>query len=296
MAGGAVPPVNGGTMTGSHHHHHHQHHQQHAPSHAHHHHPAQLPPSQHGPRPMAIDHQPAGPHPVAHTHSHGPNIGPGGSGAPGGVPASSAPGSLPNGAMTNNGSSYPSSVPAQASAPSSSTSTTQQIASNYEDIWIRMGVLAEQMQDYEKAMSCFESALRHNPYSISALTKIGTLCKNRNQFQHAVEYFQRILKIDNNNGDIWGALGHCYLLMEDLQKAYHAYQQALYILPNANVSYAFCFPFDDDSLWFTRMQNYGMVLVFCMIVMAPMNMLKKHFQHLCVLIPIMKKQARFISD
>ncbi len=34
------------------------------------------------------------------------------------------------------------------------------------------------------------------------------------------------------NGETWGAMGHCYLMMDDLQKAYTAYQQALYHLPN----------------------------------------------------------------
>ncbi len=54
-------------------------------------------------------------------------------------------------------------------------------------------------------------------------------------FIQAVEYFQRILNIENTNGEIWGALGHCYLMMDDLQKAYGAYQQALYHLPNPKV-------------------------------------------------------------
>mgnify|MGYP002387787697 CR=1 FL=1 len=54
--------------------------------------------------------------------------------------------------------------------------------------------------------------------------------------QQAVEYFQRILGIESNNGEVWGALGHCYLMMDDLQKAYAAYQQALYHLPNPKVT------------------------------------------------------------
>lgn len=48
----------------------------------------------------------------------------------------------------------------------------------------------------------------------------------------AVEYFQSILNLDQNNGETWGSLGHCYLMMDDLQKAYSAYQQALYHLQN----------------------------------------------------------------
>lgn len=56
----------------------------------------------------------------------------------------------------------------------------------------------------------------------------------------AVEYFQRVLNIESNNGEVWGALGHCYLMMDDLQKAYTAYQQALYHLPNPK----------DANLWY----------------------------------------------
>lgn len=36
-------------------------------------------------------------------------------------------------------------------------------------------------------------------------------------------------------------VGHCYLMQDDLQKAYSAYQQALYLLPN---------PKDDPKLWY----------------------------------------------
>jgi glucose repression mediator protein len=31
---------------------------------------------------------------------------------------------------------------------------------------------------------------------------------------------------------VWSSLGHCYLMMDDLQQAYSAYQQALYHLPD----------------------------------------------------------------
>ncbi|RUS19173.1 hypothetical protein BC937DRAFT_87888 [Endogone sp. FLAS-F59071] len=88
------------------------------------------------------------------------------------------------------------------------------------------------MSDFDRAMSCYESALRHNPYSIPALTQIAALFRIREQFARAVEYFKRILQIQDNNGEIWGALGHCYLMMDNLQEAYQAYQQALYHLPN----------------------------------------------------------------
>ncbi|CAJ0745580.1 4336_t:CDS:10 [Entrophospora sp. SA101] len=101
-----------------------------------------------------------------------------------------------------------------------------------ESAWLAMGAAAELLQEYDRAMSAYESALRHNAYSITALQGIASLCRGREQFPRAIEYFQRILNIDARNGDIWGSLGHCYLMMDELQKAYGAYQQALYHLPN----------------------------------------------------------------
>jgi len=54
------------------------------------------------------------------------------------------------------------------------------------------------------------------------------------------------LTIESNNGEVWGALGHCYLMIEDLQKAYASYQQALYHLPNPKVMNA---SFNHIVLW-----------------------------------------------
>jgi tetratricopeptide (TPR) repeat protein len=60
----------------------------------------------------------------------------------------------------------------------------------------------------------------------------------------AVEFFQRALNIQQDNGEVWSALGHCYLMQDDLQKAYAAYQQALYLLPNPKVcSHPLSYPF-----------------------------------------------------
>ncbi|ORZ11911.1 hypothetical protein BCR42DRAFT_332193 [Absidia repens] len=127
-----------------------------------------------------------------------------------------------------------------ATGPQQPTTTAQKLAAINEQTWLSMGNLAELMTDYEKAMNCYESALRHNPYSIVALTQIASLCRGREQFARAVEYFKRILAIQENNGETWAALGHCYLMMDNLQEAYHAYQQALYHLSNPK----------DPKLWY----------------------------------------------
>jgi hypothetical protein len=45
------------------------------------------------------------------------------------------------------------------------------------------GTVAELMNDNDRAMKCFENALRHNQYSIPALSHIASLCRAREQFQ-----------------------------------------------------------------------------------------------------------------
>lgn len=88
------------------------------------------------------------------------------------------------------------------------------------------------MNDWERATNAYEKALSHNPYSEQALTLIATVARSTEKYSKAAEYFQRVLKINDKNGEIWGALGHCYLMLDELHKAYSAYQQALYHLQN----------------------------------------------------------------
>ncbi|KAJ3340086.1 glucose repression mediator protein [Gonapodya sp. JEL0774] len=116
--------------------------------------------------------------------------------------------------------------------PYPAMTVSQRLTTMNEQTWLSIGTLAESMNDPDRAMAAFESALRHNPYSVPALTQIAALCRAREQYPRAVEYFNRVLSVDQGNGEVWGALGHCYLMQDDLQKAYQAYQQALYHLPN----------------------------------------------------------------
>lgn len=86
------------------------------------------------------------------------------------------------------------------------------------------------MGDHDRAVHAYEAVLRHNPYSIPAMSAIANILRQKEQFGRAIEYYQSILSFSQDSGETWGALGHCYLMMDDLQKAYSAYQQALYHL------------------------------------------------------------------
>ena len=63
------------------------------------------------------------------------------------------------------------------------------------------------MQDQDRALVAFENALRHNPTSILGLNAVASIARSRDNFDKAIEYFQRILNIKQDNGEVWGSMG-----------------------------------------------------------------------------------------
>lgn len=82
--------------------------------------------------------------------------------------------------------------------------TAQRLASVNEETWLQVGAtinfpvlrsgaartkinpllgkVAELMNDLDRAMAAYESALRQNPYSIPAMNQIATILRAREQF------------------------------------------------------------------------------------------------------------------
>jgi glucose repression mediator protein len=63
------------------------------------------------------------------------------------------------------------------------------------------------MGDLDGGMSAYEQALRHNQWSIPAMSAISSILRTREQFPKAIEYLQNILKLDPQSGETWGSLG-----------------------------------------------------------------------------------------
>ncbi|KAK2462104.1 hypothetical protein APHAL10511_006567 [Amanita phalloides] len=154
-----------------------------------------------------------------------------------------------NPASISNGSAHvnpivspavPTAVPSAGGAPSASSIIHKLNVAN-EQTWLLVGRVAEQMGDLDHALAAYENALRHNPMSLPGLTQVASIARIKENYPKAVEFFQRALNLQEDNGEVWSALGHCYLMQDDLQKAYSAYQQALYLLPN---------PKEDPKLWY----------------------------------------------
>ncbi|KAK3669581.1 glucose repression mediator protein [Recurvomyces mirabilis] len=108
----------------------------------------------------------------------------------------------------------------------------QHLAAVNEQTWLQLGQLSELMGELDGATQCYERAMSFNQWSVPAMLSISCILRSKDQFTAAVEYLRQIIKIDPTNGEVWSSLGHCYLMMDDLQQAYSAYQQALYHLPD----------------------------------------------------------------
>lgn len=72
------------------------------------------------------------------------------------------------------------------------------------------GQTAEALGDLDRAVASYESALRHNAYSVVALSQIAAICRSKEEFKKAAEYFGRVVGIAPESGDVWGALGELY--------------------------------------------------------------------------------------
>lgn len=94
------------------------------------------------------------------------------------------------------------------------------------------------MGETERAQGALETILRHNLYHVPAMVRLGHLLHNQQQYLQAAELYQKAINImetspgSNIGGPValanaWAALAHCYLLLDDLPKAFNAYQQAL---------------------------------------------------------------------
>lgn len=61
-------------------------------------------------------------------------------------------------------------------------SPAQRLDAIDEQVWLQIGSLAESMGEFDRAMNSYESALRHNYQSISALNLIAELYRSRENF------------------------------------------------------------------------------------------------------------------
>lgn len=79
----------------------------------------------------------------------------------------------------------------------------------------RAGALHEMQGELDNAITAYEQAIKHNSWSVPAMQAISGILRSRDQFAHAIEYLRTILKIDANNGEVWGSLGESIAVRDE---------------------------------------------------------------------------------
>eukprot|EP00826_Nyctotherus_ovalis_P055274 TRINITY_DN7326_c0_g3_i7.p1 TRINITY_DN7326_c0_g3~~TRINITY_DN7326_c0_g3_i7.p1 ORF type:complete len:311 (-),score=35.30 TRINITY_DN7326_c0_g3_i7:47-979(-) len=85
-----------------------------------------------------------------------------------------------------------------------------------------------------------EQIISQDSLVLSQLNSLAEFSAAKGDFANSIKFYERITALDQDNGAAWTALGHCYLLTDNLQKAFNAYQKALYTLPDVR----------DPQLWY----------------------------------------------
>jgi len=85
--------------------------------------------------------------------------------------------------------------------------------------------------------------------------------------------------------------GHCYLMNNELPRAYHAYQSGLASARNVCSLIGYC-----ADLCSRMTLMFGMASAFSTIDMPLLSMRKKHFQMSSILIPITANATKYTSD
>ena len=78
----------------------------------------------------------------------------------------------------------------------------------------------------------FESIVAKQPEDREALTQLGLLHESLEEYDKAINFFERCLRVDNKDPDVLASTAYCYLRTEDLAKALATYQRALFLLDN----------------------------------------------------------------
>ena len=130
-------------------------------------------------------------------------------------------------------------------------SDSDKLARANEIAWLQVATLAEQSNDLAKAADAYNHVLLTNSRNVHALLQLASISRMQERFEDAVEYLNRIMAIDGPTGEVYGAIGHCYLTLSQrtqdldmtldcLRKCYDAYHEASLHLGALN----------DPNLWY----------------------------------------------
>lgn len=89
--------------------------------------------------------------------------------------------------------------------------------------------LCMEIQNYAKALDCYEEVLTHIQPDGELLFKIGQCYYNMGKIEIAQQFYIRSIKLDEINDEVYFHLGECWAKLGNWQKAIHYYKRAIEI-------------------------------------------------------------------
>jgi cytochrome c-type biogenesis protein CcmH/NrfG len=97
--------------------------------------------------------------------------------------------------------------------------------------WLAQGMSAWAKEDYPKAVSAFQEALRLRPDDARAWNWLGSTYRHQGKPAEAMTAFLEAVRIDPAAADPWAGLGDMYREQEQFEKAITAYRTAVQLDP-----------------------------------------------------------------
>ncbi|MDA7576441.1 tetratricopeptide repeat protein [Candidatus Pelagibacter sp.] len=103
---------------------------------------------------------------------------------------------------------------------------------NHSSAYNNLGVIFENLGDYQRAMGCYKKAIVNNPKYIDALNNLGALFQRSKNYQKAKECYERMIEINPQSIIALNNLGALFQRSKNYQKAKECYEKAFTIDPN----------------------------------------------------------------
>ncbi|MCB0410618.1 MAG: tetratricopeptide repeat protein, partial [Flavobacteriales bacterium] len=99
----------------------------------------------------------------------------------------------------------------------------------FAKVWLKKGITSRCLNKHQEAITCFDKALKIDNKDVEIYYHKGMSLFELNKTEKAIDCFDKALKIDENYADTWYQKGLCYTKLEQHEKAQKCYSNAVQI-------------------------------------------------------------------
>lgn len=99
------------------------------------------------------------------------------------------------------------------------------------DICELAGMIYQGLNDFDKAVNCFQTVLKGQPQRLSSLFNLGQVYLVQERYDKAEALFNQAKAQDPKNPDIWAYLGTAYIKLKHYDEAFRHFREAIALNP-----------------------------------------------------------------